>query len=243
MLAILRLITLFFSAIAISLVGAIYSLLHFGNPENVHKIAQWFGLLHKIFGLKVIHRFNDKNSTAPTVYIGNHQNNFDMATMTYMVRPRTVGVGKKSLKWIPFFGLVFWASGNIFIDRNNHAKALNTMKTLADRLHQDQLSLWLFPEGTRSRGRGLLPFKMGAFHTAISAGVPIVPVVCSSTHNKVKWNRLNNGVVICEELDPIDVSAYNKENVRELAQYCHDLMEKRIAELDAEVAHLEKAEA
>ena len=37
-------------------------------------------------------------------------------------------------------------------------------------------------------------------------------------------------------MDPIDVSPYTKDNVRELASYCHDLMEKRIAELDAEIA-------
>jgi len=66
--------------------------------------------------------------------------------------------------------------------------------------------------------------------------VPIVPVVCSTTHNKIDLNRWDNGKVICEMMEPIDVSAYTKDNVRELASYCHDLMEKRIAELDAEVA-------
>ena len=48
--------------------------------------------------------------------------------------------------------------------------------------------------------------------------------------------RWDNGKVICEMMDPIDVSSYTKDNVRELATYCHDLMEKRIAELDAEIA-------
>lgn len=110
------------------------------------------------------------------------------------------------------------------------------MTELARRINKDNLSIWMFPEGTRSRGRGLLPFKTGAFHAAIAAGVPIVPVVCSTTHNKIDLNRWDNGKVICEMMDPIDVSPYTKDNVRELATYCHDLMEKRIAELDAEIA-------
>ena len=110
------------------------------------------------------------------------------------------------------------------------------MSELARRINEDNLSIWMFPEGTRSRGRGLLPFKTGAFHAAIAAGVPIVPVVCSTTHNKIDLNRWNNGTVICEMLEPIDVSDYSRENVRELAEYCHDVMQNRIAELDREIA-------
>ncbi len=106
----------------------------------------------------------------------------------------------------------------------------------ARRINDDDLSVWMFPEGTRSRGRGLLPFKTGAFYAAIAAGVPIVPVVCSTTHNQIDLNRWDNGKVICEILPPVDTSGYSKDNVRELAEYCHQLMATRIAELDAEIA-------
>lgn len=240
MLAILRFILVLISAILICLFGSAYSLLHFRNPNNVSVITRWLGRLHHFFGLEVEYRPIPNPPTTPAIYIGNHQNNFDMVTISSMVRPRTVSVGKKSLMWIPFFGLLYWASGNIFIDRNNRTKAQSTMNTLAKRINEEQLSIWMFPEGTRSRGRGLLPFKTGAFYASIACGVPIVPVVCSSTHNKVKWNRWNNGKVICEELTPIDTRHFSRKNVRELAQYCHDLMEKRIAELDAEIAAQQK---
>ncbi len=236
MLAIIRFIVILISCILICLLGTIYSLLHFRNPNNVSQISRWFGRLHPLFGLKVEYRFNPKSPSTPAIYIGNHQNNYDMVTIAYMMQPRTVSIGKKSLIWIPFFGILFWASGNIFLDRNNRQKAQHTMNELAARINKDQLSLWIFPEGTRSRGRGLLPFKTGAFHAAISAGVPIVPIICSSTHNQINWNRWDNGLVICEELDPIDITNYPRENVRELAAYCHELMEKRIAELDIEIA-------
>ena len=237
MLKLLRIFMVTVCCILICVLGTVYSFIRFKNPSNVGIMARWFGRLHPLFGLKAEYRFpNSINKLSPAIYIGNHQNNYDMVTISYMVRPRTVSVGKKSLIWIPFFGILYWITGNIFLDRENRTKAHSTMAQLAHRINEDNLSIWMFPEGTRSRGRGLLPFKTGAFHAAISAGVPIIPVVCSTTHNKINLNRWNNGRVICEMLDPIDVSGYSKDNVRDLATYCHDLMEKRIAELDMEIA-------
>lgn len=237
MLKLLRIFIVTVCCILICVLGTVYSFIRFKNPSNVGIMARWFGRLHPLFGLKVEYRFpNSINKLSPAIYIGNHQNNYDMVTISYMVRPRTVSVGKKSLIWVPFFGILYWITGNIFLDRENRTKAHSTMAQLAHRINEDNLSIWMFPEGTRSRGRGLLHFKTGAFHAAISAGVPIIPVVCSTTHNKINLNRWNNGIVICEMLDPIDVSGYSKDNVRDLATYCHDLMEKRIAELDMEIA-------
>jgi len=78
-------------------------------------------------------------------------------------------------------------------------------------------------------------------HAAIGAGVPVVPICISNTHNKVKLNRWNNGLVIVEMLPPVDCSAYGKDQVRELAAHCHDVMAEKIQQLDAEVAAREAA--
>ena len=208
MLKIARILIVALCCILICVLGTIYSFIRFKNPSNVGVMARWFGRLYPLFGLNVEHRFPKNKENMPRcIYIGNHQNNFDMVTISY-----------------------------ILLDRENRSKAHSTMTELARRINKDNLSIWMFPEGTRSRGRGLLPFKTGAFHAAIAAGVPIVPVVCSTTHNKIDLNRWDNGKVICEMMEPIDISSYTKDNVRELATYCHDLMEKRIAELDAEIA-------
>lgn len=237
MLKVIRIIVVAICCILICVIGSLYSLINFKNPNNVAVFAHWFARLHPLFGLKVEYRYpQGADKFERCIYVGNHQNNYDMVTISHMVMPRTVSVGKKSLIWIPFFGVLYWITGNIFIDRENRSKAHNTMTTLAKRIHKDNLSIWMFPEGTRSRGRGLLPFKTGAFYAAVEAGVPVVPVVCSSTHNKIDLNRWHNGTVICEMLPPIDSKAYNRESVRDFAKDCHDLMAQRIAELDAEIA-------
>lgn len=242
MLKVLRVTVVVILCILICVFGSLYSLIRFKHPSNVGLMARCFGRLYPLFGLQVEHRFlPNADQIGNCIYIGNHQNNYDMVTISYMVMPRTVSVGKKSLIWIPFFGFLYWVTGNILIDRENRSKAHNTMTTVAKHITEDNISIFMFPEGTRSRGRGLLPFKTGAFHTALAAGVPVVPIVCSTTHNKIDLNRWNNGKVICEMLEPIDSSQFSKENVREFAEYCHRVMAKRLAELDTEIATTEKA--
>lgn len=239
MLKLIRIVAVVIAAILICLVGTLYALARFRHPSSVGVVARSFGALHPLVGLKVIKRPKPEFNQ-PAIYIGNHQNNYDMVTIAGMVPPRTVSVGKRSLIWIPFFGLVYWATGNIFIHREKRSSAISTMNKVGEIIREKQISIWMFPEGTRSRGRGLLPFKSGAFHTAIAAGVPIVPVVCSELHNKVDLNRWNNGVVICEALDPIDTTGYDRENVKELIEKCQTIMATKLAELNQEVAQLEQ---
>lgn len=239
MLKLIRILLVVVAAILICLVGTVYALIRLRHPSSVGVVARSFGALHSLVGLKVITRPKPE-FTQPAIYIGNHQNNYDMMTIASMVPQNTVSIGKRSLIWIPFFGLVYWATGNIFIHREKRSSAISTMNKVAEIIKEKQISIWMFPEGTRSRGRGLLPFKTGAFHTAIAAGVPIVPVVCSNLHNKVDLNRWDNGTVICETLEPIDTTGYSRENVRELIEKCQTVMAEKIAQLDQEVAQLER---
>lgn len=237
MLKLVRIIIVSLAAMMICLVGTLYALARFRHPSSVGVVARAFGALYPLVGLKVIKRTRPE-FTQSAIYIGNHQNNYDMLTISGMVPPRTVSVGKRSLLFIPFFGLVYWATGNILLHREKRSSAISTLNKVAEIIRKDNISIWIFPEGTRSRGRGLLPFKTGAFHTAITAGVPIVPVVCSSLHNKIDLNRWDNGTVICEMLPPVDTAGYTRENVRELIEKCQTLMAEKLAELDAQVAQL-----
>ena len=154
--------------------------------------------------------------------------------------PGVVTIGKKSLKWIPIFGQIYWLSGNIMIDRKHTGRARNTLDIAAKRIAQKRTSVWLFPEGTRSYGRGILPFKQGAFRLAKTTNEPIVMVTASNLHNKIKWNRWDNGTVL------IDISApeplTEERSVKEWMAYFNDKMKAKFKELDAQVAEIEKSE-
>ncbi|MDA8478450.1 1-acylglycerol-3-phosphate O-acyltransferase [Citrobacter sp. Awk 4] len=242
MLYIFRLFITVIYCVLVCIFGCIYCLFSPRNPKHVATFGRMFGRLAPLYGLKVECRLPaGVENHGNAIYIANHQNNYDMVTAANIVQPPTVTVGKKSLLWIPFFGLLYWLTGNLLIDRDNRAKAHSTIAQVVRHIKKRRISVWMFPEGTRSRGRGLLPFKTGAFHAAIAAGVPIIPVCVSNTSNKIKLNRLNNGLVIVEMLPPIDISAFGKDQVRELAAHCRTLMEQKIEELDKEVAEREAA--
>lgn len=224
-----------FLLVLISIISSVGSLLRPFHRNNVHLTSMLLGQVSKVLGLEVeIRRPESVKNLGPAVYIANHQNSYDLFTISGAVPPNTVSVGKKSLKWIPFFGQMYWLTGNILIDRKNTSKAMNTIALTADKIREKELSVWLFPEGTRSNGRGLLPFKTGAFRTALKAKVPIVPVCASNIHGSIKLNRWNNGKMIIEFQQPIELDCETKENIRIVANKTHAQMLKRIAEISKE---------
>ncbi|WCP81949.1 1-acylglycerol-3-phosphate O-acyltransferase [Vibrio harveyi] len=235
MIALLRVFAVAIFAIVMFIGGCGYCLLSPRNPKHVFTFGRLFGKMSRVFGIKLELRIpEDAYSRGQHVYIANHQNNWDLFTVSSAVTPKVVTVGKKSLAWMPLFGQLYWLTGNILIDRANHSKAKGTIDQVVDSIKNSDVSVWMFPEGTRSRGRGLLPFKTGAFHAAIGAEVPIIPIVCSSTGH-IKLNRWNNGHVIIEMLPPVSTEGYGKEGVRELANVCREEMKAKLEALDEEV--------
>ncbi|MCX8578529.1 1-acylglycerol-3-phosphate O-acyltransferase [Gilliamella sp. B2717] len=234
-----RLITVVLIGIVVCVLGVIFCLFNPRNPKNVARFAHLFSFFFKpILGVKVDTRlYPEISKIGSCVYIANHQNNFDMVVAADVVQPKTVTVGKKSLAWIPFFGQLYYLTGNILIDRNNKSKAHDTIGQVVKEIKTRGISIWMFPEGTRSRGRGLLPFKTGAFKAAIAAGVPIVPICVSDTNN-IQLNRLNNGHMIVEMLDPIDTKSLRKEDARTLMEQCYQQMTEKLIEINNEVKQL-----
>lgn len=240
MIAFFRVILLVPIIILVCVLGCLFCLIRPFHRNNTFVIAGTLSKLAPLFGIKLIVRVPKGIEYVPKVFIGNHQNTYDVITISGAVLEGTVSVGKKSLKWVPFFGQLYWLSGNIMIDRKNKSKAMGTINQTADRMVKDKLSIWMFPEGTRNKGDGMLPFKTGAFHTAVQARVAIVPVVLSTT-SSFRLNKWNNGYAIAEMLDPISTLEYDRSNVRELAVYSHKVMTEKQVQLDQEVKELNKS--
>lgn len=236
-----RLLRLFLLGIHFLLAGAInlvIVLLRPFNPDNSRLCGRVYSLpALRLFGLDL--QLQDealRNLGSPCVIVANHQSNFDLFMFGCAVPPRTATIGKKSLRWIPIFGQIYWLAGNVLIDRGNAAKAKQAMLQTTATLQQNNASIWVFPEGTRNHGQGLLPFKKGAFQMAITAGVPIVPLCCNTYINSMRLNRWHSGRLIIRALPPIPTTGLTPDDMPALLEQCRELMSVCIDTLDAEAA-------
>ncbi len=114
------------------------------------------------------------------VFVANHRSYLDTATMFAYTGRRMGFVAKKELAQVPIVGTLMPYVNILKIDRSNSAKALQTMNDIRE-IFEKGISIGIFAEGTRAYPNELLPFKKGAFHLALQAQAPIVPVAIKNT--------------------------------------------------------------
>jgi len=115
------------------------------------------------------------------VYMSNHQSHLDIPMLYATLPSPTIRMlAKKELFEIPLWGRGLKAAEYISVDRSNHEAAMRSIETAA-RLVRDGVSIYLAPEGTRSRDGSIGKLKKGGFHLALGTGAPIVPVAISGT--------------------------------------------------------------
>jgi 1-acyl-sn-glycerol-3-phosphate acyltransferase len=156
------------------------------------------------------------------VYTPNHQSLLDAPiAWTALGRPsRRVGfLVKTELERVPIFGYGIKAIGMISVERGNCETALASARRATERLHEGR-SFAVFPEGTRTRDGSLLPFKKGAFHMAIDAGVPIVPVTIDGAYRAMPTGtmRLLPGRVRVTIHEPIPTAGMAPSDVTVLLE-------------------------
>jgi len=227
---------LFLAAIPATLAGFLLCLFRPFHRRNNKACAR----LYARGGLRVLNTrvrlegWQNLPRNEPCVLAANHQSNLDLYFYGQVTPENAVVVGKQSLAWVPFFGQIFWLGGNVFIRRRHRARAMSAMAAASRAIAEKGQSVWIMPEGTRSRGRGLLPFKKGAFHTAVATGAPITLICVSDYINALR--RADGGpcTVTVRVLPPIRTEHLRNEDVPELMTRCRALMIETLTELNGE---------
>lgn len=118
------------------------------------------------------------------IVMSNHESMFDIPLLFHALPLKLRMVAKKELFRIPIFGPALRESSFVEIDRSNLDRAKASLEVAKDRLGAG-ISVWISPEGTRSRTGELLPFKKGGFHLAAQTGISILPVGMAGTADLV----------------------------------------------------------
>ena len=150
----------------------------------------------------------------PSVFMFNHQSMADGYVLLRLLRRGFTGVVKQEVAHMPLLGQILRALDFAFIDRNTTRSAIEAMAPAVDRLRAG-MSVVIAPEGTRSLTPRLGRFKKGAFHIAMQAGVPLVPVVFRNTHEVMRRGSLlfRPGTVNVCVLPPIDVTTWKVDDL------------------------------
>jgi len=161
----------------------------------------------------------------PCVFLFNHQSQADVIVMPALLRRDLAAVGKKEIGDVPVIGTLMKLGGTVLIDRENSRSAHAAMEPLVDVMLKEGRSVCIAPEGTRSTSTNLGRFKKGAFHLAMQAGVPIVPIVI---HNAIDVaargeNILRPATVKVAVLPAVDTSQWSLDTIDEHVSYVRDM--------------------
>lgn len=167
----------------------------------------WARLILVTTGIRVDVEGLERLTGRTYVFVSNHQSHYDTAVLFSHLPYQLRIIAKKSLGDFPFLGWHLRRTGHLLVDRQHPDRA--AIFGWAGRLTSQQLSLIVYPEGTRSADGKVGPFKAGSFRIALEAGLPVVPISLVGTRRIMQKGRLaaRPARVRLVVHEPIDTSA------------------------------------
>jgi 1-acyl-sn-glycerol-3-phosphate acyltransferase len=158
------------------------------------------------------------NPRLPYVVVANHESFADMLLLC-LLPWEMKWLSKIEIMWVPILGWSMWGARDVGVKRGRATSARLAMAACRERL-AGHVSIMMFPEGTRSPTRELLPFKDGAFRLAVEAGVPVLPLAIHGTRHAIArhdW-RINSATAVVEVLEPIPSTGINQMELKRLVR-------------------------
>ena len=151
------------------------------------------------------------------LFIGNHTSIFDIIFTYPLMKGPTGYISKKEIRSIPFLGWIMYFVNCIFLDRDDPRDGLKMVLKSVEHINNG-ISIFLFPEGTRSKTGELLEFKDASFKIAAKSKCIVVPVAITGTsdifENHFPWIKPSNVTITFGE--PIDTSEWDKKEFKSL---------------------------
>ncbi|MGI9042684.1 MAG: lysophospholipid acyltransferase family protein [Gemmatimonadaceae bacterium] len=165
------------------------------------------------------------NPRLPYVAVSNHESYADIFLISHFPWEMK-WLSKDTIFRIPFMGWMMRMANDIPIKRGKRESVVSAIAGCRDRLAKN-VSVMIFPEGTRSPTGDMLPFKDGAFRLAIESGVPILPIAVAGTrHCMAKHSfAFRRARAKARVLDPIQTAGMTLEDVPALRDHARDVID------------------
>ena len=171
----LRAIARLLHAVVVALRGWWTIRTRFELLDDAHRAAEverWARRMLEVLGIRLLVQGTPPPARVPLLVISNHISWLDILALHAARHVRFVS--KAAVKNWPFIGLMASGAGTLYIERERRRDAMRVVHHMTEALRNgDRLAV--FPEGTTSDGRVLLPFHANLLQAAISAGVPVLP--------------------------------------------------------------------
>ena len=167
---------------------------------------------------------------ASYIFVANHQSIYDIPLVYGWLNNNFKWIMKKELRRLPVIGKTCELMGHIFIDRSHPMRAKQSLEAAKKNLKQGESSIFLFPEGTRTRNGKIQRFKRGAFTIARDLHLPIVPVTIIGAYDALPkgLNYITPGTIQMIIHSPIDTAHLNDENLNEMVDKVKNTIESKL---------------
>ncbi|MFC1575730.1 lysophospholipid acyltransferase family protein [Gemmatimonadota bacterium] len=195
------------------------------QPACDKAARNWARTILRAAGVRVtMEGLENLRTDGPQIVVGNHQSWFDVFTLAAHLPLRYRFVAKKELGTIPVFGRAWKSCGHVSVDRGNREAAIQSLGQAWREIHEDKLTMVLFPEGTRSPDGRLKAFKKGAFVLAVQGQVPLVPAAILGSRAIMRKGdkRIRSGEIRVRFGSPIPTEGTTIRDRNRLLKECWD---------------------
>ena len=171
------------------------------------------------------------------VLVANHASLADIVCL-FAIHHQFKWLAKKSLFKIPFLGWSMSAMGYVPLERGKHGSIRDSYHQALDWLRQN-ISILIFPEGTRSPSGQIGHFKSGAFRLAIESGRPLLPIVLAGTQQVISKGESGFGklgVAYMSILPAVETDGFREKDQESLRKKVEKLIAEELNRLNRIIA-------
>ncbi len=167
--------------------------------------------------------------TKKLLFVCNHRSKFDPIVTWYALKDKDIAfISKPENFKIPVFGRLIRKCCFLPIDRENPRNALRTIHKAAKLLKRSEVSVGIYPEGTRNPDGQLLPFHNGVFKIAQRAEAPIVVLTVRGTEKVHKNVPLHHTDVYLNVAEVLPTATVTTSKTEELGSQIRQIMTDNI---------------